>query len=119
MAKYIFSRDIFASEIAKLLEEWQRAILWEALARLSRASLLVRCVFFREWYHPCDTTFAGRGEEGITRMIPLAPGGDSYRNPCAAFCVGVDSNRNPPGYRWAIAREKPVESLLSQSDKFC
>ena len=29
----------------------------------------------REWYHPCDTTFAGRGEGGITRMIPLAPAG--------------------------------------------
>ena len=26
-------------------------------------------------YHPCDTTFAGRGAGGITRMIPLAPAG--------------------------------------------
>lgn len=52
MARYIFSRDIFASEIAKLLEEWQRAILWEALARLSRASLLVRCVFFSGMVSP-------------------------------------------------------------------
>ena len=25
------------------------------------------------WYHTCDTTFVGRGEGGITRMIPLAP----------------------------------------------
>ena len=28
-----------------------------------------------EWYHSCDTTFAGRGASGITRMIPLAPAG--------------------------------------------
>lgn len=82
MARCIFSRDIFASEIAKLLEEWQRAILWETLARLSWASLLVRCVFFREWYHPCDTTFASGGAGGITRMMPLARDKDSNRNPC-------------------------------------
>ncbi len=37
--------------------------------------------FCGAWYHPCDTTFAGRGGGGITRMIPPCPRRDSNRNP--------------------------------------
>ena len=37
--------------------------------------------FCGEWYHPCDTTFAGCGGGGITRMIPPCPRQDSNRNP--------------------------------------
>ena len=43
----------------------------------------------REWYHPCDTTFEGRGEGGITRMIPLAPVG---------IPIGIPAQRFVPGW---------------------
>ena len=42
----------------------------------------------REWYHPCDTTFEGRGEGGITRMIPLAPVGIPIGIPARCFVPG-------------------------------
>lgn len=71
------------------------------------------------WYHPCDTTFAGCGEDGITRMMPLAPAGIPIGIHSGYQIFRQDSYWNPPGYSGAIAREKPAEKFLCQLSKFC
>lgn len=43
--------------------------------RLLRAHRPRIVMALRGWYHTGDTTFAGHGEGGITRTIPLAPAG--------------------------------------------
>ena len=52
-------------------------------------------------------------------MIPLAPAGIPIGIHSGYQIFRQDSYWNPPGYRWAITREKPAEKLLSQLGKFC
>lgn len=52
-------------------------------------------------------------------MIPLAPAGIPIGIHSGYQISRQDSYWNPPGYRWAITREKPAEKLLSQLGKFC
>ena len=70
-------------------------------------------------YRPYYTTFAGRGEGGITRMIPLAPAGIPIGIHPDYQISRQDSYWNPSGYSGAITREKAAEMLLFQPGKFC
>ena len=72
----------------------------------------------REWYHPCDTTFAGRGEGGITRMIPLAPVGIPIGIPARCFVPGWIPIGIHPGIDGQLREKNQLKGFFSSPVSF-